>query len=249
MNPLMFYIPTRGRVDNQLTLRSLPKEWRERTTLVCPQSEVKAHTKNWPDLESIWAFDDVLYKKRAFIFRTTQFNKIMMLDDDLTFHLRIGKKLVTPPPDHRLYGQRFRRVEKLLDKYRHGGISIRFMNNAVPEEYKENSKALHTLGYDVGTVLGYCELGRIKYAHDYDYTLQLLRAGFENFIYYDMATNEPRGQGAPGGLSYKKEKEGLACLHKLAKLHPGIVDVKIKDDGRAAMTVRWKKAIKEGLAK
>ena len=36
---MQIVIPTRGRTNQQLTLQSLPRELRERTTLVCPKKE------------------------------------------------------------------------------------------------------------------------------------------------------------------------------------------------------------------
>jgi hypothetical protein len=36
---MQIVIPTRGRIDKQTTLSFLPRELRERTTLVCPEEE------------------------------------------------------------------------------------------------------------------------------------------------------------------------------------------------------------------
>jgi hypothetical protein len=74
----------------QLTLKNMPEKWRERTTLVCPKEEATKHMINWPDVICVVQPDPkmTIAQKRKWIFETAakrKHEKIMMLDDDLSF--------------------------------------------------------------------------------------------------------------------------------------------------------------------
>ena len=92
---------------------------------------------------------------------------------------------------------------------------------------------------------------------DLDYTLQLLRAGFENAIYQWGATNDPRGFNASGGetASGRTMRDISHGADVMAKLHPGIVRIVNRTGpdaerlGPKRIVVSWKKAIKEGRSK
>jgi TET-associated glycosyltransferase-like protein len=225
------------------------------------------------DCESIAA-------KRAWIFRHASkvgYEKIMVLDDDLKFSARLhvhksfagfqnGNPKIWPQMvrEDRSYGRiydangkqidaMFKKIEEMLDGYRHGGISQRFMNHTHGHEFILNHKATHALAYHVPTVMEHCKLGRVRMFEDLDYTLQLLRAGFENAIYQWGATNDPRGFNAPGGESGTRTSQHIAeGADLMAKLHPGIVRVVERTGpdaerlGPKRIVVSWKKAIKQG---
>jgi hypothetical protein len=65
-------IPTRGRIDQQLTLQSLPRELHERTTLVCPEAEAVPLACRWDDVQIVEQPDAnmTIAAKRAWIMRT-----------------------------------------------------------------------------------------------------------------------------------------------------------------------------------
>lgn len=256
MNKLMLYLTTRGRCHDQLTLRSLPKKWLGRTIVVCSKRERQFFELVWPDVRSVVTPDvKNLPEKRSYIFQHTPYEKIMLLDDDLRFHVRgFRGKLYRANPNDLLLDLMFRRIERMLDTYAHGGISDRFMNHVHKAEWRKNARALHALAYHVPTVLEHCELNRIELSSDYDYTLQLLSAGYENRIYCWGAQEDPKGFNAPGGVSlYRTPEKVLKSSRRLEKLHPGIVRLAPYKDGSkyAEFGVRtvanWKKAIKEGL--
>jgi hypothetical protein len=221
--------------------------------------------------------------KRKWIFEYAgemEWEKIMMFDDDLKFSARLhvhasygGYQQGNPKkwPDIVKKDRTFGRIhdatprqidlmllgiEKMLDTYRHGGISQRFMNHVHGHEFILNHKATHALAYHVPTVLAHCKLGRVRMFEDLDYTLQLLRAGFENAIYQWGATNDPRGFNATGGESGSRTSHDISYgADLMAKLHPGIVRVveRAAEDavrlGPKRIVVAWKKAIKEGKDK
>jgi hypothetical protein len=284
---MMIYVPTYRRLDYQLTMGSLPKEWQERTTIVCPRDEMHPLGRKFPNAFEIISPPEKqvpnIAAKRAFIFRHAGemgYNKIMMFDDDLKFSHRLktskdyagyqkgdSKAWSGIVEKDRAFGRihdanerqidlMLRKIEKMLDKYRHGGISQRFMNHTHGHEFILNHKATHALAYHVPTVLDTCQLGRIRMFEDLDYTLQLLRAGHENAIYQWGATNDPRGFNAPGGESGGRTGADIARgADLMAELHPGIVRVVEREGpdaerlGPKRIVVAWKKAIQEGRAK
>jgi len=285
MNALMLYLLTRGRVDDQLTLKSLPRPWRERTIIVCPTDEARLLGQQWSNVYKIETPPITeLYLKRKWIFEHSISERICMLDDDLRFHSRrwvchelggLGRvgddKLIWEAfKRHRLdatvlelidakdtrMNRLFKRLETMLDTYAHGGVNGRFMSHTVGNEFKMNSRCLHVLAYHVPTVKKVCELGRIQLSHDYDYTLQLLRAGYENAIYCWTVQDDPKGYHAPGGLSLYRTPAMVAHAgQQLATLHPGIVRLQPYHDNSPYVefgmrtVANWKKAIKEGLEK
>lgn len=86
------YVPTRGRVDRQFTLKHMTDEWRKRITLVCPSDEARQHAKNWPMVQVVSQPDRkmTIAAKRKWIFEKTKHEKIIMMDDDLRFGYRLA---------------------------------------------------------------------------------------------------------------------------------------------------------------
>lgn len=259
---LMIYVPTRGRTHAPITLQNLPGPMLRHTTVVCDtKQEAKFYNEEFPELYRVrWKPFPHIAAKRAWIFQTTTFSKIIMIDDDLSFAIRGAKgKLVSLNSDNDLiFNGVWEILEEKMENYRHGGISQRFMNQHKKGSWEYNAKAHHAMFYHVPTVKKHCKLGQTDRFEDLDYTLQLLRAGFENAIYNDMTVTEPKGFNAPGGVSlYRTAAKIDTGLQRLAKLHPGIVTIVPREDndgdtafkGNYRPIIRWKKAIAEGRKK
>jgi hypothetical protein len=247
------YVVTRGRPNraNQHTLNNLPDKWVERTVVVCPKEERKFFENNYdvmvftPRVMNITA-------KRKWIFENTPYEKILMLDDDLRFHVRPKPlkepKLVAPDRNDPLLVGMFDKLDKKLDTYAHVGISDRFMNHVVEGEWKETCKALHALGWHVPTVLAHCKLDRVMCGVEHDITLQLFEAGYPNAVYFWGTQSEPAGRAAPGGTSlYRTSKMIWNSARIMERKHPGIVRIMpiVDKDKKALPTIRiaWRKAL------
>lgn len=90
---LWLYVPTKGRVDLQYSLKILPLTWHKRTIIVSPKDEIKAHQRNWPKMQVIEQGKDVrgIADARAWIFHRAHkvgHVKIAMIDDDIKFAAR-----------------------------------------------------------------------------------------------------------------------------------------------------------------
>jgi hypothetical protein len=283
MSNLHLYIPTRGRVNIQLTMKNMPLAWRKRTTIICPKEEVKEHTANWPDTYIIEQPDPKMSiaQKRKWIFELADRRgdeKIMMLDDDLSFcprHKHVmqfagfqqgtakdwrayrekdpeasGLYKSSDPEDQKIK-RAFNQIEYMLDHYPHGGFGPRLMNQEMWGEFMLNRRSMYANAYHVPTVMMYCTLGRIEHREDFDYTLQLMKKGFENAVYCWCVVEQYEGYNAAGGASMERSmKASNADAYKLARLHPGFVKVKQKDylvsTPRMEVVIRWQNAIELG---
>lgn len=254
---LFLYVPTYRRTQRPLTLQAIPREWRERTVIVCPPDEAVFYLKNFRGA-TITSVQEKLTPniaaKRAWIFENTPHEKIMMLDDDLNFFVRANPKtlqLSKAEPWQMI--SVFEIMEAMLDQFAHGGISQRYMNQNFPEPWRYTCKVTHACAYRVSAVRKHCQLGRVKMFEDLDYTLQLFYAGLDNAVLNWAATNDPLGFNAPGGES---EKRKVSDIDKgadiMAKLHPGIVrivertDAKADEQGHKRIVVAWAKALAQG---
>jgi hypothetical protein len=252
-------IPTRGRIDRQLTLQSLPGELRKQTTLVCPEAEAVPLACRW-DVQIVVQPDPnmTIAAKRAWIMREclrNGYDKIIMLDDDLTFSTRRsehdtalrsirGEELI---PE-------FQRIEdKLGPEYPHVGFGQRQGNNRVKPGWQSPARMTYSLGYYLPIVVRECELGRIETREDMDITLQLLRKGYPNAVWNTTVTDQ-RGYDAPGGCTDERTIESSnADADRLAELHPGYVRVVEKaykaSVPRKEVVCQRQKALQDGLRK
>lgn len=277
-------IPTRGRVDQQTTLRSLPPSLQIHTTLVAPKEEVKPlferHGSQTFDVVAQPKTIGNIAEKRAWMMKWARdkWPRVAMLDDDCYFFARCERKnrvwdnkkgYWVPNLGHRLLSvehatpkkllQTFTEWNGLIEKYGHAGLSSRNGNHIVEEEVLIVGRMMHAIGYDTEVFAKKVSTkNRVLVREDFDYTLQLLRAGHENAVIYHTCVS-PGGYGAKGGCSDERTKElsnreaeKLVALHPgLVKLRNGVVRYRPKDtefensneeSDRLEVTVYWKKA-------
>lgn len=254
------YIPTYRRTDRQLTLQALPLHWRKKTTLVCDMEDAKYLKPLGATMLVAPKNIHTIAAKRAWILRTTPYQRIIMLDDDLRFSKRVyAAKYGEGIPKLEKAGEQavdmaMGNVEEQLRTLAHAGISPRQMNNQGSKgaliAWEYNARCIYALGFNVAKVRKHCELGRIEHREDMDYTLQLLTQGFSNAIYLDTCVDQV--YNSPGGASLDRNVEySNADAERLAKLFPGLVKVAEKayltSVPRKEVVVSWKKAYAQGL--
>jgi len=252
---MQIIIPTRGRIYEQLTLQSLPGELRRRTTLVCPKREASSLYRLYNDLGVKIVIEPYpnmkLAQKRGWIVQEwfrCGYEKILMLDDDLTFRTRIsaddwhlrtiwGEELI---PE-------FQRIEdKLGPEYPHVGFGQAQGNNWLEEVgWKSPGKMVCTLGYYLPIVAKECRWDLVELRQDMCATLQLLLKGHADAVWNTTVVDQTRD--APGGCSiYRTDEMSDAEARKLADLFPRYVSVGKRKYGRLEVTVQWQKALRDG---
>jgi hypothetical protein len=246
-------IPTHGRVNRQRTVSVLPRELLSRTTLISPQQEQRRLACLDDDIEVVAQPDANmrLAAKRAWIVQfclDRGYEKILMLDDDLTFrtrksaddwHLRgiWGEKLI---PE-------FQRIEdKLGPEVPHVGFGQAQGNNRLTEVgWKSPGKMVCALGYYLPVVAKEARWDLVELRQDMCATLQLLLKGYPNAIWTETVVDQKRD--APGGCSiYRTDEMSDAEARKLAARFPNYVSVGKRKYGRLEVTVQWQKALGDG---
>lgn len=249
-----YLLTTLGRPYKQETLIRLHPEIRKKTTMVLQHHEARIY--------DIWEHYglagklilpptiDNLGPTRQHLLDTYRGEKIVMLDDDLTFLYRKD-----PPAWHLGTYDRndalepFQVLEEMLENYTHASISGREGNNHVSDEIAENVRYMRVLGYNTANFPRHVRMDRVNGMSDFDTNLQLLRAGHASGVNFWYA----QGQGAtqqPGGCSLNRTHDTHSAeIKKMTEMHPGLVRVRLKQNKgggefgtREELTIAWKKA-------
>lgn len=254
---MQIVIPSYRRMPRQATLSYLPPEWCLKTTLVVDQAD--ADLQKLYDLRGARMMVhppeiDTIAKKRAWIIRNPEFNKIVMFDDDLRFavrHADTGHSKLHQATHTDLNGY-LEDFSGMLDTYLHCGWSARQGNNNQKEEAIYNGRMMFVLGYRCDLIRGLVgsgdvHLGRVRTREDMELTVQLLKLGHTNWIDFRIAADQVGGYAAKGGCSDERTVESSnEDAEEFARLHPGIVKVVEKSYkgslNRKEVIVQWKKA-------
>jgi hypothetical protein len=254
---MRIYIPTLGRADKQITLRSLPKSVLKDVVLVAdrkdmPNRQIAAYQSN--GMLVLECPERGIGKVRQWIVDNHNVKKhgkaLLMLDDDLRFFKRrTDDRTKFLPATEQDVNDMLQTVENLSTEYAHGGILPREGGNRVLERLKWNTRNLRALYYDV-TVLRKKKIrfDGLPVMEDFDAALQLLRAGYPSVTVCGFVQDQTRSN-APGGCSTYRtldvQKQGALGLQKL---HPEFVKTVEKTTktawGGATRTdvmVQWKK--------
>ena len=257
---MKIFIPTRGRINKQITWDSIGPEAREQAVLVCPQEEVQAHTNqgryciNRGDIKGINNVRQFIVDHAV----KNDYDKIIILDDDLIFGRRISRsapnlRKTEQPEMHELW----ERMEGLLDGYVHVGLSPRQMNDKhFPHVFKEGMRqnAVHGLKPKVLAKEG-IRYDAVELMEDYYVTLSLFQKGYPNAVITDWTWDQRGASGAPGGCSLYRNAELQEKASKtLAEHFPNHVKVVQKETKtgwdnmkvRWDVRVQWRKAAKDG---
>lgn len=241
-------IPTVGREDKQITLRSLVTlpEWKGKVVLVTtPKREEKLKAFVGTRARVVACPVDGISHTRKWILTdfadAEKARYVLMLDDDMDFCYRPD---VAQPKLEMSNGERVDRMLRTLsgwlsdDGFVHVGISARQGNNRPffndekvygLHPYRDATRMMNAYAYDVrGLRKAKVELGRMEVMEDFDLTLQLLRRGLPNRVSFEYCWNQ-RGSGAQGGCStYRTPEMQAEAAHKLASFHPDFVKVVTK---------------------
>lgn len=177
--------------------------------------------------------------------------KLVMVDDDLSFHMRrTDDPTKFRPASSYDVKQMFADIENSLDSYAHASVIARSGGNRVTSDMV-CSRPWHVFGFNV---YKFREAG-VTYTKglvqdDFDITLQLLRKGYPNLVLSNWAVNQNGGHGAAGGANtYRTVASHNASVERLAKLHSPyvrVVERAYSGPGeyatRKECVISWKKA-------
>lgn len=257
-------IMTRGRVDAQRTIHSIPENWKDDTHFVCPPDECSA-LENRYHIETIPFFHDNPNQSNKFqwmleggVFPAEE--KIVVLDDDLIFSRR-----VTHPDKVKLHTLRtndevqeleemFREIEEHLNHVPECGVHPRQMGHQAPLPYKSNGKIITVYGVNRNLLqeYGFGRDWRVDYLPifgDVFLNCHLLYAGAENRLVTRFCVDWGASQ-APGGCSiYRTPALQERAVDLLVEKFTPFVRKTIKrpksakwmGDERVDFTVQWKK--------
>jgi len=248
----IIYVPTRGRLESQLTINRLPKSAgvsKGRVVLVAPRSEAKKLERKW-EVPVLAQPDDIqtIGQKRAWIIQQCRHERMFMLDDDLRFCLRQGwdtPSMLTIDIKDEEACRQWTNLEKALEHYAHAGLAARMGAQSKSRTWHFNTRMMYVLGYQTKAIQK-CELGRINTREDMDYTLQLFQMGYRNLVNFKLVVDQTFDK--PGGMRGERtiEKSNKDC-YKLKKLHPN-VQIKIEEKAytesvpRKEVRIDWKAA-------
>jgi len=267
---MQIIIPTRGRTHRQLTLQSLPRELRKRTTLVCPKREASGLYRLYKDAGVdvvVEPYPDMkIAQMREWVVQTwfsCGYDKIIMLDDDLRFYTR---KSVDDWHLDEIWGDElmpeFERIEdKLSAAVPHVGFGVRQGNDKLEEVgWQSPGRMCHTLAYHLPIVAKEASFvfGGLEIREDFCFSLQLLLKGYPNAVWTETVVNQRKSptyactpHNSAGGCSvYRTLAMSNAEAWKFKALFPGFVSVRKPNYKRSVprleVTVQWKKALRDG---
>lgn len=259
---MKIYIPTRGRVKNQLTLRGLPPELQEQAIIVCPKDEIGRHDVEcrYDKIKTNFLAqpDDIKFiaDKRKWIVEQCPEDKLVMLDDDLRFAVRREDNpgLFRKATNEDVLTAFKELAEILSEETPHAGFAARGMSigdAAKRGGWQESKRAMYVLGFYLPIARFWAEWGRIRIREDFDITLQLLSMGFPNRVNYSFVTDQKAF--TPGGGDSPLERTvdiSNAAARQLQELHPDYVTLSEKtfanSPSRTEVIIQWIKAYEDG---
>lgn len=240
-----------GRHDKQITWEALPEKLRSFVEIVVPATEYDKYNDLGLPVSTTPPSIRGVGPTRQWIIDTSP-NKVIMLDDDLTFFARREdepdkfRKLDSP---QELIAP-FTEISQLLDFSAHVGMATREGGNRAIEPYLNNTRMLRVLAYRANFLRKRgVRFDRIPVMEDFDVTLQLLRMGAPNVL-LNTYVQDQFGSNTDGGCSQYRTMETQAeAAHRLKELHPRFVSVVKKKtktawngQERTDVRVQWKRA-------
>lgn len=250
---MLTIVPTMGRTFDTRTISDLYSA-KLSPILVVPKREAIQYRDATERLVEIVSPPDSVKGiglTRRWIMDNWSTEKLVMVDDDLSFHTRRkdDPTKFTPATTgdvKKLFGL----FEKHLSSYAHVSMIGRQGGNRLLHDV-ECSRPWHVFGYNVPRVRAAgAKFGEGLLQDDFDMTLQLLKAGLRNRIITGYAVNQHHGHGAPGGAaSYRTVKDHNASVRRLEERHKPFVQVVERAYAgdpwlgkRLETIVAWKKA-------
>lgn len=248
-------IVTRGRVDEQFTLRNLSKDMRKLVTIICHPGELKQHKSNYGkqvlDIIEYGSDCQELGSVRDWVmnyYKELDCKYVIFLDDNLSFgarysavnrKVRMSNKLLTVKNNFNeeeqdyIYVEMFSWIVDQLDDYDYGvaGISCRQGNNRKTEREEENTRIFACWGISVEKFFS------LKYRfkdnpskEDFHIQLGFLTNGIKTICNNMFTFDKVKGANANGGCSIFRTFEYSNNSSRILKQYfPDFVTITEKD--------------------
>lgn len=262
---LKIYIPTKSRVDRQVTLNRMPEDLQRKAFLVCPPDEAAQHKERGVKATILTCKERGISATREWILQhalNRGFKRLVMLDDDVVLQRRRKDMRITNAEPKEYVGA-FKWLDDKLKTYAHASWGTRFLAYNAPGQEMEPGRAMYALGYNTKLVRSVKAsfirgMPPMPVMEDFHITLQLLKAGHPNCVSLEWRAS-PYASNAPGGCStWRNLKNHNASAKRLVELHKPFVklrksDTKWEGEGmegqaRLEVTVYWQKALRAGGA-
>lgn len=260
---LKIYIPTKARVDRQITLGHLPPKLHRRTFLVTSHEEALEHKKRGVKATVLSCSEKGIAATRDWIMKHAKnegFKRVVMLDDDLCLQRRRKDMRITNASPEE-YQAAFEWLDSALKTHAHASWGTRFLAYAAEGSHMSPSRAMYALGYNVKLFhevgASFCkDMPEFPVMEDFHVTLQLLKAGYPNLVSLEWRAS-PYRSNAPGGCStWRTLKRHNESAKRLVKLHAPYAKLRTADtewegegmpegQKRLEVTCYWQKALKE----
>lgn len=252
------YIPTMGRVNQQITLDDLAMSDKllSITKLVVRDFEFDDYDFAHSDRAEIIALpSDIedIGQTRQWIVENCPTDYLIMLDDDLRFYKRLPESVSLRYTDGEQLEQMF--VEMLdwmeFDDIPITGISARQGNNRVEGRYSEVTRQMFAHGVSVKQ---FNEIGlrydNLPLMEDFHMLLSLFTSGYKNRIFYEYCCGQPESNAEGGCSTYRTGEAQKEAAQGLEFDFPEFVTVVIKKpktgwkgmEERHDVRIQWKKA-------
>ena len=263
---IAIYIPSHRRPEKQRTFNFIPKRLIKNTFIVVDKKDFKRYKELYGS-NVIECPEKGICKTRQWILENSKRKYALMLDDDMDFSVRNEELKL-----HRCSPKEFAEMVMLLEGWLeeglvHVGISQRFGNNRIEEDYLEVTRMNNAYAYNCEKMIELKEKHNVSFdslenkhgkqlvMEDFLVTLSLFQLGFKNRVTYKYVWSQNQS-GADGGCSlYRTSKMQKESAILLAQKFPRYVRVVKKESSkvwkgfdskvRIDVIIQWKKSFNE----
>jgi hypothetical protein len=268
---MKIYIPTMARINRQHTVKQLVKanvHKEYECHLVVPDKEkdlygdyIEMGFKIVPT--ELYGISNI----RQFLVETCSDDKILMMDDDMSFHVRplLDDYDLYVAEGHEIF-EMVKWLDNVLTDYAHAGIPTRKQNFQLTKRIVrknsydiESTRVTHLHAFNTpiikGEGLDFNAGMDINTMEDFHMVLSLLELGYPNIVCCKWA-HEPKASNAPGGATlYRSLERHARCANNLRDKHPETVKVverktisswggsRDKPTIRTDVRIQWQKAL------
>lgn len=229
---LQIAIPSRSRANNQRTIYNLSENLWPNTAIIVPYQQYKEYRDAVPREILIIPFSkDVVgvEHQRQAVLDSRLVGKIIMMDDDLKFYIRLidGSRFVPAYNDDTEY--MVAEIVRQLDTYAMVGLTDKFMSQTKPRHFVECQRFNQVLGINRDLLPDPWPTFRLRHDEEHDFHLQLLTRGHKTAVLTEYTKMDKFN--APGGCSDWRSDKVMQETHaRLMELWPGIVSITQKPE-------------------